>query len=80
MSQGTRCSKTAETGESVSLGRSKKREDRTVNGALERYTSSTTLGAMGQGVKRYNKDAIIELMNETPEPPFIALDTCVYSA
>jgi hypothetical protein len=50
MSQGTRCSKTAETGESVSLGRSKKREDRTVNGALHLINNPGRNGPGSQAI------------------------------
>ena len=50
MNQGTRCSKTAETGESVSLGKSQKREDRTVNGALHLINNPGRTGPGSQAI------------------------------
>jgi hypothetical protein len=80
-SQGTRCAKTAETGESVSLGSSRKREDKTVN---ERDTSQEPWAQLtressdiirGSGLVDHG---IAEL--SYAKLPFIALDSCVYSA
>ena len=78
MSQGHGRSITAKTGESVSPGRSKKREDRTVNGAL--HLTNNNPGRIGPGSQALliMSDDQIDVPNAPL--PFITLDTYVYSA